>query len=155
MPSDLTWREVADRLAPAPILWLHSTGRSGAPDAAPVWGVVVDERLYIYTERSTVKARNVERDPRVLVHLESGADVVIVRGVLTDLGRPEVRPEVVDAFAAKYDQPDERPWIPSNNPDFDVLYELRPLRAAMWALPDTEASTRRWVDPATSERTGC
>src|SRR5262249_41592606 len=95
VPSNLTWREVAERLAPASIFWLHTTGPSGAPDAAPVWGVVVGEQLYFYTERSTVKARNIERDPRVLVHLESGADVVIVRGILTDLGRPDQRPDVV------------------------------------------------------------
>jgi len=152
VPPDLSWGEVADRLSLAPTFWLHTTGRTGAPDAAPVWGVIVDERLYLYTERTTVKARNIERDPRVLVHLDSGADVVIVRGILTDLGRPDARPEVVDAFARKYDQPDERPWVPSNNADFDVLYELRPERAAMWALPDTEASTRRWVDPASPER---
>jgi Pyridoxamine 5'-phosphate oxidase len=148
VPGDLTWSVVAERLAPAPIFWLHTTGPTGAPDAAPVWGVVVDERVYFYTERSTVKARNIARDPRVLVHLESGADVVIVRGVLTDLGRPEVKPDVVSAFAAKYDQPDERPWVPSNNADFDVLYELRPEQAATWALPDSEASTRRWSVPS-------
>lgn len=145
MAHDLTWREVADRLAPPRNYWLHTTNRSGGPDAAPVWGVVVDDRLYFYTERSTVKARNIQRDPRALVHLESGADVVIVRGTLADLGRPDVLPAVVGAFSEKYDQPDERPWLPSTNPDFDVLYELRPERAVTWALPDSEASTRRWA----------
>jgi hypothetical protein len=109
--------------------------------------VVVDERLYLYSARSTVKARNVERDPRVLVHLESGADVVIVHGRLADLGRPRASGAVVAAFARKYDQPWEQPFLPHRDPSFDVLWVLQPDRASSWTLPDSEASMRRWVSP--------
>ena len=143
--SELTWEEVAARLAAAHIYWLHTSGPTGAPQASPVWGVVVDKGLYFYSERSTAKARNVAGDRRVVVHLESGRDVLIVHGLLDDLGRPATKPAVVDALAAKYSRPEERPFVPSENPDFDVLYVLRPGRAMAWALPDTEASTRRWT----------
>jgi hypothetical protein len=109
-----------------------------------VWGVVLDASLFCYTTRSTVKARNLARDPRVVVHLESGGDVVIVHGRFVDLGRPSDHPEVVRAFAAKYDKPDEVPFLPSSDPSFDALYRLEPSRALSWSLPDSEASTRRW-----------
>ena len=142
---DADWIEVASRLADAKNYWLHTTGLRGAPYAAPVWGVMVEEVLYFYTERSTVKARNLEHDSRVVVHLESGADVVIVHGRLVDLGRPSDKPSIVEAFDEKYFQPYERPFVPSSNPAFDVLYSLEPARALMWSLPDTEASTRRWT----------
>jgi hypothetical protein len=146
LPS-LSWSEVASCLEPARHYWLHTTNhRSGAPDASPVWGVVVDGVLYLYTGRVTVKARNVAGDPRALVHLESGADVVIVHGELEDLGSPSGSRAVVAAFAAKYRAAEEQPFLPSSDPGyFDVLYRLRPLRASRWSLPDTEASTRRWV----------
>ncbi len=140
----LTWAEVAARLAPPRLYWLQTTTSRGSPHAAPVWGVVVDERFYLYTERSTVKARNLEGNPRVAVHLESGADVLIVHGALADLGRPGASPTVVDAFAAKYDEDWEQPFLPHNDPAFDVLYVLRPDRALTWTLPDSAASTRRW-----------
>jgi len=39
----MTWTEVADRLAEARTYWLGSTTASGAPHAAPVWGVVTGE----------------------------------------------------------------------------------------------------------------
>jgi hypothetical protein len=106
--------------------------------------VVEADRLHLYSERSTVKAGNVARDPRVVVHLESGSDVTIVRGVLIDLGRPGDTPAVVAALDAKYDQPDEVPFLPSHNPDFDVLWVLDPQTALCWALPDSSASQRRW-----------
>ena len=76
----VSWPEVAARLAAARNYWLCTTTPSGAPHAAPVWGVVTGQVLYLYRERRTVKARNLTADPRVVVHLESGEDVVIVRG---------------------------------------------------------------------------
>jgi hypothetical protein len=106
---------------------------------------VVDEVLYFYTSRSTVKARNLRGDSRVVIHLESGADVVIVHGQAVDLGRPAQHPGVVSEFDRKYDQPAELPIVPSADPTFDVLYSLVPARALLWTLPDTEASTRRWT----------
>jgi hypothetical protein len=141
------WTEVVRRLADAKIFWLHTTGPNGAPDAAPVWGVTVEDILYLYSERSTVKARNLERDPRVVIHLESGTDVVIVHGRLVDQGRPTDHPVVVEAFDLKYYESAEKPFVPSSDPAFDVLYSLEPRRALMWSLPDTEASTRRWRSP--------
>jgi Pyridoxamine 5'-phosphate oxidase len=145
-----TWPEIARLLAPARNYWLHTTAGSGRPQVTPVWGAVVGEDLYHYSERSTVKARNLRMDPRVAVHLESGADVVIVHGSLTDLGSPAGFPDVVDAFAVKYDDPAEQPFLPGSNPTFDVLYRLVARTALLWSLPDSEASTRRWSAPGPS-----
>ena len=139
------WREILVRFANVKNYWLHTTKPNGAPDATPVWAVTVADTCYFYTERSSVKARNLERDPRVVVHLESGADVVIVHGRMVDLGHPTHHPAVLRAFEQKYDQPEERPFLPSSDPAFDVLYSLAPRRALTWSLPDTEASTRRWT----------
>jgi len=141
----VTWDEIASRLAPPRIYWLCCTTASGAPHASPVWGAVVDGRFYVYTERSTVKARSLARDPRVLIHLEDGGNVVMVHGTLADLGRPLEEPAVIEAFDRKYDQEWERPFLPHNDPAFDVLYVLEPRRATTWTLPDSAASTRRWA----------
>jgi hypothetical protein len=141
----LTWDEIAGRLTVPRIYWLGCTTPAGAPHASPVWGAVVDQRFYVYTDRSTVKARSVTRDPRVLIHLEDGGNVLIVHGTLADLGRPTDEPVVIDAFDRKYDQGWERPFLPHNDPAFDVLYLLEPERAVTWTLPDSEASTRRWT----------
>jgi nitroimidazol reductase NimA-like FMN-containing flavoprotein (pyridoxamine 5'-phosphate oxidase superfamily) len=141
----LTWQDLADRLAQARNYWLHTTSPAGGPQVTPVWGAVVGGDLYHYSLRRTVKARNLRQNPGVAVHLESGADVVIVYGTLADVGRPQEATAVVQAFAAKYDQPQEQPFLPGADPAFDVLYRLRPERALVWSLPDSEASMRRWV----------
>ena len=46
----------------------------------------MNHTLYLYSERRTVKARNLAADPRLVLHLESAEDVVIVRGTAEDLG---------------------------------------------------------------------
>ena len=141
----LSWPEVAARLAAARTYWLCTTTPSGAPHAAPVWGVVAGQVLYLYSERRTVKARNLAADPRVVVHLESGEDVLIVRGTATDLGPPAQVPHVVAALSAKYASADDRRFLPDADPDFDVVYAVSPQSAMMWRLADYEASQRRWT----------
>ena len=141
----MTWAEIADRLAVARTYWLGTTTPSGAPHAAPGWGAVLDGTLYLYSERRTVKARNIAADPRVVVHLESGEDVLIVRGMARDVGHPSAVPRVVAALAAKYTRPEDRQYLPDADPDFDVVYAIRPASAAAWRLADYAASQRRWT----------
>jgi nitroimidazol reductase NimA-like FMN-containing flavoprotein (pyridoxamine 5'-phosphate oxidase superfamily) len=140
----LEWKEVADRLAAANVYWVHTTGPTGAPNATPVWGADLQGVFYFYTHSGTVKARNLDKNPLVAVHLESGSDVVIVHGRFIYLGHPAQHPDIVERFGKKYDGPEERPFLPSSDPHFDVLYSLEPRRALTWTLPDTEASTRTW-----------
>jgi hypothetical protein len=142
--GSMTWTEVAERLSAARNYWLGSTTASGAPHAAPVWGVVIGETLYLYSERSTVKARNLAGDQRVVIHLESAEDVLIVRGMAEDLGTPTMVPSVVAALAAKYTRPQDQQYLPDRDPDFDVIYALRPQSAMAWQLDDYAASQRRW-----------
>ena len=141
----MDWPEVATRLAASRNYWLGTTTPSGAPHAAPDWGVVAGQTLYLYSERSTVKARNIAADPRVVVHLESGDDVVVVRGTAEDLGSPAGVPEVVAALAAKYTAPGDRQYLPDADPAFDVVYAVRPRSAMAWRLADYDGSQRRWA----------
>ena len=140
----MMWEEVSARLSAARTYWLATTLPSGAPHAAPVWGAVCDQALYLYSERSTVKARNLARDPRVLIHLESGDDVLIVNGTAADIGEPASVPFVVAALAAKYTRPGDRQYLPDADPAFDVVYAVRAQSALAWRLDDYAGSQRRW-----------
>jgi hypothetical protein len=131
----LTWNEVAERLAPWRNYWISTVDVAGGPHASPVWGAVVDEVLYFYTEDGTVKARNLERDPRVAVHLE-----VIVRGT-AEPGRRRG----VAAFAAKYTRPDDLQYVPTVTDTLNQLFAVRPTNALVWLLEDYEGSQRRWT----------
>jgi hypothetical protein len=148
MPAELTWAEVADRLAAARSYWLHTTSPGGRPHAVPVWGAVTGQVLYLFTERSTVKARNLAHHPAVVIHLPDPEDCLIVHGTLADVGRPGDRPDVVAALDAAYPDPADRAYLPSTDPSFDVLYALRPTRARAWRLAEWDTSQAVWSGPA-------
>jgi hypothetical protein len=139
-----TWPAVITRLAPERSYWLGTVAPDGTPHATPVWGAVVDDVWYFYSERRTVKARNIAANPYVVVHLADGEDVLIVHGHAEDIGHPSTRGDVVARFAAKYTRPGDLPFLPLADPAFDVLYALRPSRALLWRLDDYERSQHRW-----------
>jgi hypothetical protein len=109
-----------------------------------VWGAVVSRDLHLFSERRTAKARYVAANPRVVVHLESAEDVVIVNGLLEDLGAPQGHADVLQALEAKYSSPEDARYLPTADPDFDVLWRLRPQRAMLWRLDGYDASQARW-----------
>ncbi len=143
MPDDtISWPEVAARPAAACSYWLCTTMPSGAPHAAPVWGVVPDHILSLCSERRTVTARNLAAGPRAAVHPESAGDMVTVRGTAGDLGTPAQVPGVA-ARPAKYTGEGDRRYLPGADPDFTIVCAIRPQSAMMWRLAGYEGSHRR------------
>jgi hypothetical protein len=137
-------RRLAGRLSAARTYWLATTLPTGAPHVAPVWGAVAGDTLYLYSERRTVKARNIATSPRVVVHLESGEHVLIVHGLAEDLGLPADVEHVVAALRGKYTRPADREYLPDADPDFDVVCAMQPISAIAWELDDYAGSQRRW-----------
>ena len=142
---------IATRLQEARNYWLATGSADGTPQVSPVWGAVVAGDLYLYSERSTVKARNVAARREVAIHLESAEDVVIVYGSVVDLGFPGERPDITDAFALKYTRPADAPYLPAADPAFDVLWRLVPRRALLWRMDDYDGSQRRWLASSINE----
>jgi hypothetical protein len=108
-----------------------------------VWGAVEGETLYLYSERSTVKARNIGANAHVAVHLESGADVLIVYGTALELTNSDEVAQGCEAFARKYSAPSEIQWLPTADPG-TILWRLEPTNALAWQLEDMDGSQRRW-----------
>jgi hypothetical protein len=79
----LPWTWARTQLQQAITYWLVTTSPDGRPHTIPTWGAWVDDHFYCEGSPKTRYARNIARDPRVLVHLGSGDEVVIVEGVAT------------------------------------------------------------------------
>jgi PPOX class probable F420-dependent enzyme len=120
----LAWEDAARRLEQARNYWLCTTTADGRPHARPVWAVWLADRLCFSTDVSSVKGRNIARDPRVTVHLESGDDVVIVDGVVEPIP-PALAEPLAEAYKNKYD------WAVTVGES--GWYAIRPLRAYAWS----------------------
>jgi PPOX class probable F420-dependent enzyme len=115
----LDWSWADERLAASRNYWIVTAGADGEPAAAPVWGVWANGAVYFGTSPNSLKGRNLARDPRVVVHLESGDEVVILHGEAQIV---EVDDSVLDAYEAKY----------AYRPQSKRLYSVRPERALAW-----------------------
>ena len=117
----LTWAWVSEQMAAARNYWVCTTRPEERPHAVPVWGVWLDEALYFSTGKTSRKTKNIEHNPNVTVHLESGDEVVIFEGVLervTDVG---LLTRIPEPYHAKYDFKPELSDL-----DGDPTYVLRP-----------------------------
>ncbi len=137
----LPWSFANEQLAAARNYWIITTRPDGRPHAAPVWGVWQDGVLYFGTGPGSVKARNLAANPALVVHLESGNDVVILEGTAEWLSEvdPALWQPIADQYAAKYDG--FRPDPPSAAGPFVAL---RPSIAFGWLEKDFVRSATRW-----------
>ena len=140
----VTWCEVIARFDAARNAWIGTVDPAGAPHAVPIWTASVDEVLYVFGERRSVKFRNIAANPHVVVNLESGDEVAIVRGSAYDIGTPARAPDVVAAFAAKYTDPDDVQWLPDVDPSVDLVARISPSVALLWSSDDYFGTKRRW-----------
>ena len=142
---DLSWDEIAERLSASQMWWIATASPSAGPHSVPVWGVVVDGVALSYADSASRRVRDLAEDPRCAVHLESGADVLIVHGQLQDLGEAAADPAGVAAYASKYSAPEDAEYLPGAPQMSGVrLLALRPARAMAWRLDDFFGSQRRW-----------
>ena len=119
----LSWSWAEQRLEAARNYWIGTARSDGSPHAAPVWGLWIDDAVLFSTSPHSRKGRNLARDPRVVVHLESGDEVVIVEG---EVGRVRLEPAAADAYEEKYAfRPDPE------SPD-GLWYAVRPKVAYAW-----------------------
>lgn len=108
-PENAVHARVLARLAAEQVAWIGTTGRDGYPHAVPVWFLWLGDRALVLSEPRTAKVRNLEADPKVLLHLEAGADgeqLAVLRGtaVLSPGAGPAWVERIGEAYGAKYDE---------------------------------------------------
>jgi hypothetical protein len=124
----LAWAWADERLAASRNYWVSTVG----PHASPVWGLWREEGLLFSCWATSRKARDLARDPRLVVHLESGDDVVIVEGTAHAVAATEAD---VDEYARKYDyKPDPG----------EGWYRVAPGRVLAWREQDYPRSATRF-----------
>jgi hypothetical protein len=107
----------------------------------PVWGVWVDDTLLFSTDQQSRKGRNLAANPAVVLHLESGDDVVIFEGEVEVVTDEAVLTRYVDAYDAKYQ------FRPNPNDGTSLVYAVRPRVAFTWGEADFVESATKWTWP--------
>lgn len=104
-------------------LWLATVRPSGAPHLVPIWFVWHNDKAYLCTSRSSVKARNILNNPNIAFALEGGDDPVLLEGTARLLDT--VPAEIVTAFEKKFD------WNINGDNTYNAVIEITPTRVVL------------------------
>lgn len=136
----VSWERVMERLAAARNYWVDTADREGRVHATPIWGGVVDGTLYVEGGPGTRRGRNIAENPNVVVHLESGDQVVIVEGTAEQIVPPDpaLAETLVKTLDGKYGASDYHPQADQWNEG--GLYAIRPRKAFAWTQFPSDAT---------------
>jgi PPOX class probable F420-dependent enzyme len=92
------------RLRDEEVAWLTTVRADGQPQSVPVWFLWDGETFLIYSRQGRQKLKNIARNPRVGLNLnssETGGDVVRVEGT-AELDESAPPADEVEAYVEKY-----------------------------------------------------
>jgi PPOX class probable F420-dependent enzyme len=93
----LSDEEQAELLGAERIVVVGSFGPSGWPHLMPLWYVPREGEIWIYTYAKSQKVRNLERDPRATLLIETGHEYGELRGVMIE-AEAEIHREIDTVF---------------------------------------------------------
>jgi hypothetical protein len=132
----LPWSKVEEWLSVSHNYWVCTARSDGRPHAKPVWGIWMEGMVVFSTAPASVTGRNLRRDPRLAIHLESGDEVAILEGQVGRLA-DNLFERYADAYEAKYDY---RP-PPTGEPP----WALGPEKVLSWTEADFPSTATRWT----------
>lgn len=138
----LSQEELLALLAQERVAVVSSNGPRGWPHSMPLWFVPRDGEIWIWTYAKSQKVRNLERDPRATLLLETGHEYGELRGAMIEAEAEIHRDfETVIGFAEELTlryaegisavEGDARAALEAQAPK-RVAIHFKPLREATW-----------------------
>lgn len=82
-PSTKADARALERLASEKIGWVTTVNADGQPQSSPVWFLVIDDDIFLYSGKNAPRNRNIQDNPRVAFNLHTdvgGGDIVSMEG---------------------------------------------------------------------------
>ena len=115
---------------------LATINPDGSPLATPMWFVHDPSGIGMVSIDGLQKIRNLRRDPRVSVVVETAASAglqcVIVQGTVQFLDASADRVALGTSFVDKYGESIEKRWGGRAVPDDRALFRILPRRVKLW-----------------------
>jgi PPOX class probable F420-dependent enzyme len=123
------------------IVVVSSLGRRGWPHSMPLWYVPRDGEIWIYTYAKSQKVRNLERDPRATLVIETGHEYEELRGIEIEAEAEihrdietvfDLVKELTSRYAGGAEIDDEAVETLKNQARKRVAIRFEPRRVATW-----------------------
>lgn len=138
----LSWKWTQEQLTKSMNYWLSTSRPDGNPHAAPVWGVLYEDVVYFGTGEKSRKARNFKQNPNVILHTESGFDVVIVEGKVEKITEKSLFDNIAPVYAKKYAPHGFEPT--AEELAEGGMYRVVPTVVMAWQETDFPNTATRW-----------
>jgi len=101
----IPWNKVDIWLQGFRSIWVSTTRPAGRPHAMPVWFWWDGEHIYFNSAKTSQKAKNLAKQPAIVVHAGDGDDVIILEGDAAIVTDAQEWQRVNDAYMTKYVDP--------------------------------------------------
>ena len=108
----------------APACWCASVRPNGRVHLAPIWHVVHNDRVYLVTRSSSVRAHNIAANDTISLSMPDPMNALILEGKARST--PEHEAEIQPLFLAKYG------WDFSTDADYELILEVTPAKIMAW-----------------------
>lgn len=135
----LPWTWALERIERERNYWVSSTNADGTPHSRPMWGLWLEDLLYL-TVGGHQAYRNLRDRGDAVVHVDSASEVVILEGRAFLVEDRAAMERVLAAYNLKYD------WNMSPD-DPGGIFAFRPRVAYGWSLDNFVPSGTRWRVP--------
>lgn len=122
--TELTYKTLTARFSEAECSWMSSVRPSGKVHSAPVWHVWHDGCVYVVTQETAVKVRNIAHNPSVVITHQDPIEPIIIEGtaVLVVGMTEELRPY----FQQKYE------WDIATDDAYQAIVQITPTKIIAW-----------------------
>jgi nitroimidazol reductase NimA-like FMN-containing flavoprotein (pyridoxamine 5'-phosphate oxidase superfamily) len=132
-------REIEELLLSQPLMRIATASEKAEPHVAPLWYVYLDGCIYFSSDEKTRKMRNIKRNHRVSLVIDSGHGLFDIKGVMINgeasvVEDRDLVQKLRTLFAEKY-------FGSVDNPEFDrldfymrkqVFVKIEPLEIISW-----------------------
>jgi len=134
----IRWESIDAGLRALREVWVATSDVAGRPDAVPVWFLWDGSALYFSTHPESAKARNLKRQPEIVVHNGDGADPIIIRGTTEPVEDSAELARVDAAYRGKYVDPHSGTEAPVLGLDDTpaAVFRVRPRLISAWSYAD-------------------
>ena len=140
-PGDaLTWLEVERWLKEATEVWVVTVRPDGRPHSVPVDIVWVDGAAIFGAPPATQRARNLDANREVVLHLPGIENVAILEGRAEPLVPGPMLQRLLEVARARYGA---AAWPPERL--LGATWYLRPRRVIAWRVGDMRNTATRWT----------
>ena len=138
----LSEEEQAEMLADERIVIVTSNGSEGWPHSMPMWFTVRDGVIWVWTYAKSQKVKNLERDPKATILIETGTEYTELPGIMVESEavihrEPEVVAEFGKDLTVRYSE-----GIESVEGDAAKALEAQAVKRVAISFPPTR--TRSW-----------